>query len=212
LALSAVIFDYGIVLTGPPNAEAWAAMQRITGLPEGRFTTLFWANRHALDEGKLTGIAFWQKLLSEAGLPQNQEMVAELNRWDQRLWTEQNPPMIAWQLVLKQQGLRTAILSNISDNVLESVERAFDWIHRFDVLVWSYQLGMAKPDPEIYRYTLDKLGVQPAETLFIDDKIDNVEAAQALGIQILLYTSVEQLRADLIAAGLDSELPLPAVE
>jgi putative hydrolase of the HAD superfamily len=60
LALSAVIFDYGIVLTGPPNAEAWAAMQRITGLPEGRFTTLFWANRHALDEGKLTGIAFWQ--------------------------------------------------------------------------------------------------------------------------------------------------------
>jgi FMN phosphatase YigB (HAD superfamily) len=80
------------------------------------------------------------------------------------------------------------------------------------VLVWSYQLGMAKPDPEIYRYTLDKLGVQPAETLFIDDKIDNVEAAQALGIQILLYTSVEQLRADLIAAGLDSELPLPAVE
>ena len=212
MALSAVIFDYGIVLTGPPNAEAWAAMQRITGLPEGRFTTLFWANRHALDEGKLTGIAFWQKLLSEAGLPQNQEMVAELNRWDQRLWTEQNPPMIAWQLVLKQQGLRTAILSNISDNVLESVERAFDWIHRFDVLVWSYQLGMAKPDPEIYRYTLDKLGVQPAETLFIDDKIDNVEAAQALGIQILLYTSVEQLRADLIAAGLDSELPLPAVE
>jgi putative hydrolase of the HAD superfamily len=187
-------------------------MQRITGLPEARFTTLFWANRHAYDEGKLTGITFWQKLLSDAGLPQDSGIVAELNRWDQRLWTEQNLPMIAWQLALKQRGLRTAILSNIGDDVLAGVERAFDWIQRFDVLVWSYQLGIAKPDPAIYRYTLVQLGARPEETLFIDDKIANVEAARALGIQALLYISVEQLRADLIAAGLDAELPLPAVK
>jgi putative hydrolase of the HAD superfamily len=210
LALRAVVFDYGIVLTGPPSAEAWAAMQRITGLPEERFEPLFWANRHAYDEGKLTGISFWQEFLREAGLPPNQGMVEELNRWDARLWTVQDPAMVAWQLALKQHGLLTAICSNMGDSVLASVESEFDWIHRFDVLVWSYQLGIAKPDPAIYRHTLAELGTLPEETLFIDDKRENVEAARALGIRAIQFSSVEHLRRELMAAGLASELPLPA--
>jgi len=208
VALRAVVFDYGIVLSGPPNAEAWAAMKRITGLPEERFAPMFWADRPAYDEGKLTGITFWQKFLRDAGLPQ--EHVEELNRWDQRLWTVQNPAMVAWQLQLKQRGLLTAILSNMGDSVLESVEREFAWIHRFDVLVWSYQLGIAKPDPAIYRHTLAQLGTLPEETLFIDDRRENVEAAQALGIQAIEFSTVERLRQELISQGLDAQLPLPA--
>ena len=117
--------------------------------------------------------------------------------------------MLAWQLELKRRGLLTAILSNIGDAVLASMEREFDWIHRFDVRVWSYQLGVAKPDPAIYRHTLAELGVQPEETLFIDDKRVNIEAAQALGIQAIEFSSVERLREELIAAGLDAEVPLP---
>lgn len=209
MALRAVVFDYGIVLTGPPDAAAWAALLRITGLPEERFQSLYWTSRLAYDEGKLTGTGFWQKFLRNAGLPPNQAMAAELNRWDARLWTVENPVMVAWQLKLKQHGLLTAILSNIGDDVLISVEHEFDWIHRFDVLVWSYQLGIVKPDPAIYRHTLAELGTQPEETLFLDDKRTNVEAARALGIQAIEYSSVERLREDLIAAGLDGVLPLP---
>ena len=207
MALRAVVFDYGIVLTGPPDATAWANMLRITGLPEERFHSLYWIDRPALDEGKLTGLGFWQKLLREAELPLDH--AEELNRWDARLWTVENPIMVAWQLKLKQRGLLTAILSNIGADVLASVERTFDWIHHFDVLVWSYQLGIVKPDPEIYRHTLRELGTNPEETLFIDDRRPNVEAARALGIQALEYSSVDQLREELIAAGLDQALPLP---
>ena len=209
MALRAVIFDYGIVLTGPPDAAAWANLLRITGLPEERFEPLYWANRPALDEGKLTGIGYWQKFLRDAGLPPDH--AEELNRWDARLWTVENPVMVAWQRKLKQRGLLTAILSNISDNVLASVEREFAWIHSFDVLVWSCQLGIVKPNPEIYRHTLAELGTQPEETLFIDDKRPNVEAARALGIQAIEYSSVERLRDGLIAAGLDGVLPLPGL-
>jgi len=136
-------------------------------------------------------------------------MVEELNRWDARLWTVQDPAMVAWQLALKQHGLLTAILSNIGDSVQVSVESEFDWIHRFDVLVWSYQLGIAKPDPAIYRHTLAELGTRPEETLFIDDKLENVEAARVLGIRAIQFFSVEYLRQELMAAGLASELPLP---
>ena len=209
MALRAVVLDYGIVLTGPPDATAWANMLRITGLPEERFHSLYWIDRPALDEGKLTGLGFWQKLLREAELPLDH--AEELNRWDARLWTVENPIMVAWQLKLKQRGLLTAILSNIGADVLASVERTFDWIHHFDVLVWSYQLGIVKPDPEIYRHTLRELGTNPEETLFIDDRRPNVEAARALGIQALEYSSVDQLREELIAAGLDLVLPLPGL-
>ncbi len=207
MALRAVVFDYGIVLTGPPDAAAWANLLRITGLPQERFEPLYWKDRPAYDEGKLTGIGFWQKLLREAGLPL--DYAEELNRWDARLWTVENPIMVAWQLKLKQRGLLTAILSNMGEDVLTSVEREFDWIQSFDLRVWSCQFGAVKPDPAIYHYTLSKLGTQPEETLFIDDKRPNVEAARALGMQVIEYSSVEHLREELIAKGLDGVLPLP---
>ena len=210
MALRAVVFDYGMVLTGEPDPEAYANMLRLTGLSKEQFEPRYWADRHAYDEGKLTGLAFWQKFMRDAGMPANQEIVKELNSLDARFWTTQNPAMLAWQLALKQRGLLTAILSNMGDNVMASVEREFAWIHRFDVLVWSFQLGIAKPDPAIYRHTIAELGVRPEETLFIDDKPDNIEAAQALGMQTILFSSVDRLRADLTSQGLDSQLPLPA--
>ena len=209
MSLRAVVFDYGMVLTGPQDPGAHAALLRITGLPLERFEPLYWADRHAYDEGKLTGMAFWQKLIREAGLDLPAEAADELNLWDARMWTTENPAMLAWQLALKQRGILTAILSNMGDNVLENMQRTFDWLPRFDVLVWSYQLRMAKPDPAIYHYELNKLGTQPAETLFLDDRPVNVEAALALGIQAILFSTVDQLRLDLVAAGLDAEIPLP---
>jgi putative hydrolase of the HAD superfamily len=208
LGLRAVVFDYGMVLTGPPDSAAHAALLRITGLLLERFESLYWADRHAYDEGKLTGLAFWQKLLDEAGLKLPPSTIEELNLWDARMWTTQNPAMLAWQEQLKQRGLLTAILSNMGDNVLANIEREFDWIHRFDVLVWSFQLHLAKPDPAIYRHTLNELGVEPAEMLFLDDRIENIEAARALGIQAILFSTVERLRSDLIAHGFDAELPI----
>ncbi len=210
LALRAVIFDYGMVLTGPPDPDAHAAMLRITGLRAEKFDVLYWADRHAFDEGKLTGKAYWRDILHQAGLTLGPSAIAELMDWDARMWLTLNPPMLAWQGALKAHGILTAILSNIGDTVQQAMERELGWLGRFDVLVWSYQLRMAKPDPAIYRHTLQRLGIQPGESLFIDDRQVNVEAAVALRMKALLFTTVEQLRADLIAQGFERELPLPS--
>lgn len=209
MALKGVIFDYGMVLTDKPDAEAHDAMVRITGLDTERFETLYWADRHAYDEGKLTGIAFWEKFGRDSGLALSADDLAELNRLDARMWTTENPTMVAWQQQLKARGLRTGILSNMGDSVLESILVAFPWIQNFDVLVWSFQLKMAKPDPAIYRHTLERLGTRPEETLFIDDKRVNVETARALGLKAVEFTTVEHLRQELVAMGLAGELPLP---
>ncbi|HKN19959.1 MAG TPA: HAD family phosphatase [Terracidiphilus sp.] len=209
MALRAVIFDYGMVLSGPPDPKSHAELMRITGLPAEKLDPLYWADRHAFDEGKLTGEAYWRDILHQAGLTLPPSAVEELIYWDGRMWMTLNPPMLAWAAALKVRGLLTAILSNIGDTTQQAMERELKWLTRFDVLVWSYQLRIAKPDPAIYRYALEKLGTQPAETLFIDDREVNVEAAAALGMKALLFSTTAQLRADLIEQRLDNELPLP---
>ena len=209
MALRAVVFDYGMVLTGQPDAEAHDGMVSLTGLAVERFEELYWADRHAYDEGKLTGIDFWKKLARDGELALSQDQIEELNRLDARMWTTQNPEMVAWQQKLHQNGLLTAILSNMGDSVLESIQREFSWLGGFDVRVWSFQLLMAKPDPAIYHHVLKELGTRPEETLFIDDKLVNVEAAKAIGMKAIEFSTIARLREDLIEAGFDKELPLP---
>lgn len=209
MALRAVVFDYGMVLSGPPDPVAKAALIRITGLQAEDFERYYWTDRHAYDRGELTGFEFWQKLSEDAGLDLPVEALAQLNQWDARMWTTENPAVIAWQKVLHEKGFETAILSNMGDNVLESIERSFGWIAGFDVLIWSFQHNLAKPEPAIYHLLLEQLGTAPEETLFLDDKIENIEAARHLGIQAIQFSTVEQLRQDMISMGLDSWLPLP---
>lgn len=209
MALRAVLFDYGMVLSVQPPAEAHAALLRLSGLSEEKLDSLYWANRPAYDLGTLTGEGFWRKLAQDAAISLPPSTIDELVAWDCRMWMDENSAMIAWQLALKKRGLLTGILSNMGDAVLAAMKRKFDWLDRFDLLVWSYQLHLAKPDPAIFRYALGKLNVAPAETLFIDDRTDNVDAARALGIQSLVFSGIEQLRADLVAHDLSKELPLP---
>jgi putative hydrolase of the HAD superfamily len=198
-----------MVLTGVPDAKARAELLRISGLDNERFEKFYWADRHAYDEGKLTGLGFWQKLARDAGLNLPGPTIEELNLWDARMWTTVDPAMLAWHEKLKQNGVLTAILSNMGDSVLENVEREFAWLSSFDALVWSYQLGVAKPEPAIYEHTLKQLGTAAGEALFIDDKLVNVEAARELGMQALVYTTMAALRHDLLDCGFSPGLPLP---
>jgi putative hydrolase of the HAD superfamily len=204
-----VILDYGMVLSGPQDPKARAELMRITGLDSERFERLYWADRSAYDEGLLTGKAFWQKFVRDAGLGLGESAIDELNHWDVRMWMNVNPAMVEWQLKLKERGLLTAIVSNMGESVLEAMEREFEWLKRFDALVWSFQLGIVKPDPAIYRYVLEKLGTQAEEALFIDDRQENVDAAIKLGMKGIVFSNVERLRGELAAAGFDKELPLP---
>ena len=209
MALRAVTFDYGMVLSEAPKQEAHAELRRITGLSPEEFESYYWTDRLAYDRGDLTGLAFWQKLVADAGLALSDEQVRQLNAWDAHMWTSIKPEMLAWHERLKERGLQTAILSNMGDSVMESILEKFAWVNDFDVLIWSYQHRVVKPDAEIYQLLLEKLGTAPEETLFLDDKLENIEAARSMGIQGLQFSTVERLRQDLITLGFDASLPLP---
>ena len=209
MALKAVIFDYGKVLSGPPDPEAWEALLRITGIPVAEFDRLYWLYRPEYDTAQLTDAGYWQRIAAEAGIDLSAAAVDELIDRDARVWTTENPPMIAWSRKLREGGLRTAILSNMCGHVHERMKRLFGWLDEFDPAVWSYLVGAAKPDEAIYRYVLAKLNLAPDAVLFLDDKQPNVDAAQALGMHAHQYTTTVDLKKYLVAAGFDSELPLP---
>ncbi|MFN8078084.1 MAG: HAD-IA family hydrolase [Kineosporiaceae bacterium] len=82
---------------------------------------------------------------------------------------------------------RTAILTNSFDGARREEARRLGFHEDFDPLVYSHEVGMAKPDPRVFEYTLKALGCSAREVAFIDDRSENVEAASALGIRAMQH-------------------------
>ena len=96
-------------------------------------------------------------------------------------YQEQVEPTAELIRELKQRGYRLYVLSNMSKEYIEFLRKlpVFDL---FDKQVVSCEIHLGKPDRRIYEYLLDYCALDPAETIFIDDRKDNVEAAEAVGI------------------------------
>ncbi|MGB7190920.1 MAG: HAD family phosphatase [Acidobacteriaceae bacterium] len=208
MAIRAVIFDYGMVLSNPAVPSAHARLVVASGLSREILDQHYWANRHSYDLG-MTGREFWAKVASDAGTTFSPAQVVNLIESDVLMWTSVNEEMLAWVEALQGAGIRTAVLSNMVWEILLHMQKRFGWLDRFDQLTWSCELGIAKPDPEIYLYTCEALEVPPEETLFLDDKPENIAGAEVLGLRALLFTTAEQLRKDLETQGLSESLPVP---
>jgi putative hydrolase of the HAD superfamily len=186
--IDAVLFDYGQVLSGPPDPAAWARMQAISDLDEEALHAGYWAFRHEYDRGALTGPAYWQAVAGHKGTTFNSAQIQALIDADADLWTQLNLPMVEWAARLQSAGIRTGILSNIGDSIATSIRARLPWLTRFDHCTWSHELRMAKPEAAIYIATANSLGTAPANILFIDDREDNIAAAREAGMQAVQYT------------------------
>jgi len=107
---------------------------------------------------------------------------------------------------LRRQGVRTALLSNFAASLADQLAGlGLDGV--FDEIVISGREGSAKPEADIYRRTLGRLGVAPAEALFLDDMGPNVRAARQLGMEGVRFRGLRHLQRTLAAAGLPVEVP-----
>lgn len=185
--IEAVLFDYGMVLSGPPDPAAWATMQAITGLEDAPFREAYWAPRHEYDRGTHTGREYWVAVGQHAGVALDTAQVTSLIEADTALWTTLNPPMIDWAARLQSAGTRTGILSNLGDAMTAGVLARMGWLSRFDHRVFSHALHLAKPEVEIYRHAAQRLGMAPEKILFVDDRAENCEGGRAAGMQAIQY-------------------------
>lgn len=84
------------------------------------------------------------------------------------------------------------LLSNAWNGARNLLTHRFGFLDIFDVSVFSAEVKMAKPDPKLYQWMLDALQVGAGETIFVDDFIENIQAAQALGFKTVHFTQTSQ--------------------
>jgi putative hydrolase of the HAD superfamily len=122
------------------------------------------------------------------------------------MWLTLNDPMLDWVERLHAAGYKLGLLSNLHQEFANHLREHHAWLRHFHVPVFSSEFRRVKPEPEIYQHILGKLAVPARETLFIDDRPTNIDAARAQGIQGLVFTTAAQLRSDLASIGFT---PLP---
>jgi putative hydrolase of the HAD superfamily len=202
MTIWAVLFDYGMVLSGPPDAVARARMERLLDVPAQRLDAAYWEFRDAYDRGALSGEAYWREVARCVQRPLSEYQLAELIRADTALWTQPNEPMIAWAAALQRAGVKTGILSNLGDAMEAGIRGRFPWLEAFAHHTFSHHLGIAKPDAAIYRHAAEGLGVPAGEILFVDDREENIRAAREAGMVAVQYLGHEGFVAEMERLGL----------
>ncbi|HSO78397.1 MAG TPA: HAD family phosphatase [Bacteroidales bacterium] len=103
---------------------------------------------------------------------------------------------------LKSSGMPLYALTNWSHEAFPWAYEMYDFMKQFDGIVVSGFEKVMKPDPEIYRRLTERYGINPAESVYIDDNRPNVDAAAKLGFHAIHFTSAGQLRSELKILGL----------
>jgi putative hydrolase of the HAD superfamily len=189
----AVIFDYGGVLCLHPRDAQVAELARLCGAPPERFLDAYWKSRRDYDQGDLDPDQYWEIVGRELGRTYSESEVREFRRRDVEFWINLDRRMVGWARSLRASGHPTAVLSNLPRDLGEHMRSRMDLLQEFDHHTFSYEVRAAKPSPAIYHDCLEKLGVRPGDAVFLDDRPENVEAAQAIGIHAVLFESPAQL-------------------
>jgi putative hydrolase of the HAD superfamily len=103
---------------------------------------------------------------------------------------------------LRHKEYRIGLLSNAPSEFIRDILKQHDLERYFDTIVISSEVGLIKPEPEIFHYILKQMNVPANETIFIDDNPHNVDAAEKVGIRSLLFTSAQTLAVDLNELGI----------
>ena len=189
-----IVFDYGEVLSMSQSEHDKAGIVGTAGASAAEFWPAYWKHRDDLDHGTVTIPDYWARVGAELGLAFGPAQVQGLWAIDFRSWISVEPGSIDVLADLHAGGTRMALLSNAGYDYGDAFRRA-PFAQYFEQVFVSAELGMIKPDPEIYRHVARELAIEPAEMVFIDNKQVNVDGAESLGITGHVFTGVAPLRA-----------------
>jgi 2-haloacid dehalogenase len=157
---------------------------------------------HRMDGGRPVAEAIAE--LSEA----HPEFAAEIGMWWSR-WDEMLggafDDVVEVMRELKRAGIQVYALSNWSAETFPRARGRYPFLAEFDGILVSGEVGMAKPEPAIFRLFLERFGLEPGRVVFLDDTQANVVAARAAGIEAIGFENAARLRPRLAELGLPVE-------
>lgn len=201
-----LVLDFGGVLT-TPLLPAALAFERREGLAEGTLLTALYLTPEGirltedLERGALTQTRWNESAGRLLGVPPDNLMgriFADLRP---------QPSVIAAATAARRAGVRVAVLSNSVGPAPWNLYDGYDIEGRFDAVVLSEDHGTRKPEPEIFRFVLDELGLSAAECVFVDDTEHHLRPAADLG-----FATVHAVEPARTVAALETLLGIPLTD
>lgn len=195
MTICAIVFDIGGVLEYKPDLRLAAKWEQKLHLQPGELDKHLmpvWKGG-SLGTHSLTEVH--QQIADIMGMSET-----EVNDFMDDLWREYLGTLNS-ELTQYFAGLRpryqTAILSNSFIGAREKEQAAYGFEELCDLIIYSHEVGLAKPDPRIFALTCERLGVQPDEMIFLDDVEGHIAAANAFGIHGIVFRDNHQAIADI---------------
>ena len=188
--IQAVVFDVGGVLERVSSPDAFLA-RWCERLGLGRAELEAALDRadpgNLMEVGRMTEAEYRQRCADALGLSSAQAGEFMRDLWD---WYcgELDRELAAYAAGLRPR-YRTAILSNSADGARREEQARYGFEDLVDTIVYSHEVGVAKPDPRAYALTCDRLGVRPEQAVLLDDTAAFVEAARRVGMRAVLHRS-----------------------
>jgi putative hydrolase of the HAD superfamily len=194
-----VVFDLGhVVLRG---TVALPRLAELLTVDQDAATAAYFAHRVDYDLHS-DATRYFRAIAAGLGrAAPDEKLIAELTLVDDLGWSVPDADTILLLEDLFAAGVALAVLSNAPSSMGRLIESQ-DWAGRFRHLVFSGDLGIAKPDPGIYRELLGRLQAEASEVAFLDDRADNIAGALAVGIHGLQFTDAVRARTELRGLGL----------
>jgi len=189
-----VVFDYGEVISRSPSEADKDALLALAGADPEAFWASYWRHRLDLDQGRLDVLSYWQLLADEVGARWSVSRIHALWVADFRSWWSTEPGTLDLLEELHEGGTRLALLSNAGWDFAGPF-RASPMAALFERMFVSAELDAVKPDPAIYREVAEALGIPLERMVFVDNKVENTDAAAALGVTAHHFTGVDGLAA-----------------
>ena len=193
--IKAVIFDFGRVISAQKPIALFQAYEETLDLEPDTINRIMFESRAWQDAmiGRISATDFWQRIGPELGLDSHEEIDAFRRRYH----ADESIDRDVLRLIRQLYGrYKLAVLSNSPAGLVDWLS---DWgiLDLFDLVYCSGDEGRVKPDPAAYNSTLNRLGILPQESVFIDDTIGHVEAAQSLDLFGIRFMNARQLERDL---------------
>ncbi|RYU95805.1 HAD family hydrolase [Emticicia agri] len=191
MKVKAVIFDFGNVIINIDIPRTFQAFASLTGKRQAVIEKLVLENQlfRRYETGQFTDIEFREIVRQTVGFPLSDH---EVDRAWNSLLLDIPQERIDFLIELRKK-YPIYLLSNTNNIHIEAsnsyLKKTFGYRHLdelFDQLFLSYEIGMWKPDAEIYHYVLETINLKPHEVLFLDDNPHNIQSASALGMQTIL--------------------------
>lgn len=190
--IKAVIFDYNGVVTALGKFDSLIVeYAKLCGVSQEVLEKVVREGWQLARVGAIDSMEFWRRIAEVVGYSTERLRM----EWLARFPIRQEVLLIVG--ILRTKGYKTALLTNEIKDWMEEVIPAYSMQYCFDAIVTSYDVGVAKPDRQMFDAVMDRLGVHAKDCVFIDDQTKNTLAAEKLGFKVILFSTVEQMKEDL---------------